>query len=189
MIGALADWAAERAAGGRCVVLVDGRSGAGKTTLAVSLSDRLAQILGRPVQVVSLDDCYPGWDGLAAGAAMVPGMLSPPSMHDSASPDRQGTAPGYRRYDWALGRVAEWVPLDPVAPLVIEGSGSLTGASAQLASLRIWLDAPEQARREAVERRDGPASGWWDGWAAQELAHIAAHDPASLADVRLSPMP
>jgi len=174
MIGALAAWAAERAAGSRCVVLIDGRSGAGKSTLAVLLSERLAQDLGRPVQVVSLDDCYPGWDGLAAGAAMVPGML--------------GASPHYRRYDWALGRPANLVTIDADSPLVIEGCGALTAQSAPLASLRIWLDAPEQARLQAVERRDGAANAWWANWAAQEQAHIAAHDPAGLADVRLEMM-
>ncbi|MEO8095730.1 MAG: hypothetical protein ABI632_12485, partial [Pseudolysinimonas sp.] len=47
------------ASGPRPVVLIDGRSGAGKTTLA----RELAPLVG--AQLVSLDDVYPGWDGLA----------------------------------------------------------------------------------------------------------------------------
>ncbi|MEG8037277.1 hypothetical protein QP157_18770 [Sphingomonas sp. LR61] len=56
---------AAAASGGRLVVLVDGRSGTGKTTLG----DQLAQLLG--AQVVHLDDVYPGWDGLRAAADAV----------------------------------------------------------------------------------------------------------------------
>ena len=62
-IDALAARAA--ASGTRPVVLIDGRSGAGKTTLA----RELAPLLG--AQLVSLDDLYPGWGGLEAGSAAV----------------------------------------------------------------------------------------------------------------------
>jgi len=176
MIDEMAGLAIERAGGGRLVVLIDGRSGAGKSTLAAELANCLAGRLGRPIQVVSLDDCYPGWGGLAAAAAMVLTMLVP-------------AAPGYQRYDWALGRPAEWVPLDPASPIIIEGSGALTRAAAPKAGLRVWLDAPEPVRRQAVEHRDGPAGSWWAAWAAQEMAHMAADDPESLADVAISSPP
>ena len=163
--------AAVARADGRLVVLIDGRSGAGKTTLASSLARHLAGLLGCHVQLVSLDDCYPGWGGLAAGSAAVPEMLSPD--------------PGYSRYDWAAGCTAEWVPLDAGAPIVIEGSGALTPASAELASLRVWLDAPEAIRRQAVEDREGSTEDWWELWADQEEAHIAANNPEGLADVSI----
>jgi len=170
VIEELADQVIDRAGDGRLVVLIDGRSGAGKSTLAVALADTLAHRLGRPIQVVSLDDCYPGWGGLSAGAAMVPVMLEP-------------VAPGYRRYDWIGGRPTDWVMLDPREPIIIEGSGALTRASAPLASSRIWMDAPEPVRRQAVEVRDGPVGDWWDTWAAQEDRHIAENDPEHLADI------
>ena len=58
---------AELAAPPRPVVLVDGRSGAGKSTLAA----RLVAAWPGPVTLVSLDDLFPGWDGLAAGSDAV----------------------------------------------------------------------------------------------------------------------
>jgi len=157
---------------GRLVVLIDGRSGAGKTTLAHDLADVLTQRLGRPVQSVSLDDVYPGWHGLAAAAAAVPQMLAL-------------VRPGYRSYDWAQGRLTDWVSLDPTAPIIVEGSGALTRESAPMATLSVWLDGPEAVRRQAAVVRDGNVDDWWDDWSAQEIAHIAADNSIILADVVL----
>jgi uridine kinase len=47
------------------VILIDGQSGAGKTTLAQRVVQRWP-VQGR-VQSVALDSLYPGWDGLEAG--------------------------------------------------------------------------------------------------------------------------
>ena len=62
-------------------MLIDGRSGTGKTTLGEALATELG------AQLVHLDDVYPGWDGLSAAAsAVVEDVLGAPS--------------GYRRWDW-----------------------------------------------------------------------------------------
>ena len=61
LVGAIRDAAPSR----RPVVLLDGRSGSGKTVLAESLAPRL------DAQLVSLDELYPGWEGLEAGSAGV----------------------------------------------------------------------------------------------------------------------
>ncbi|MGN7190020.1 ATP-binding protein [Curtobacterium sp. MCBA15_004] len=150
---------------GRLVVLVDGRSGTGKTTLGRALGARLG------ATVLHLDDVYPGWDGLrAASDAVVDQVLGAPS--------------GYRRWDWAASRPAEWVPVGPAGPLIVEGCGALSRRSAPLASLRVWLEADDAVRHERAIGRDGEVfAREWDRWAAQEAAFIAAEDPASLADV------
>ena len=169
-IDELADLALATSEGYRLVALIDGRSGAGKTTLARDLADALTQRLGKPVQTVSLDDVYPGWDGLAAAAAAVPQMLA-------------SVGAGYRRYDWVEARQADWVAIDPKAPIIIEGSGAITQKSAPKATLRIWVDGPEAVRRQAVTARDGDVTPWWANWSAQEQTHIEADDPITLADV------
>ena len=153
---------------GRPVVLIDGRSGAGKTTLA----QRLAPLLGG--QLVSLDDIYPGWDGLAAGSAAVPGML--------AGPDA-----GWRRWDWTAGRAAEWHPVDPDRAIVVEGCGAISAASRALATFAIWMDGPADERRARALARDPGYAPFWDRWAAQEEAHIEREDPRALADLVLGP--
>lgn len=157
----------------RQVVLVDGGSGSGKTTFAHALAHRMRGA-GRRVQVVSLDDLYPGWHGLAAASAMV-------------VDDVLGRG-GYRRWDWHAGRPAEWVALDPDADLVVEGCGALTPASAALATRRIWLELDaETRRRRALGRADGDDfRPWWDIWADQEAEHWHAHQPWRLADTIMS---
>ena len=156
---------AAAATGGRLVVLVDGRSGTGKTTLGDALGARIG------ARVVHLDDVYPGWDGLRAAAdAVVSDVLGAPS--------------GYRRWDWAASAPAEWVPVDPDVPLVVEGCGALSRASAPLATLRVWLEADDAVRRDRAIGRDGEVfAREWERWAAQEAAFIAEEDPAALADV------
>lgn len=147
------------------MVLLDGRSGTGKTTLG----DALAAELG--AQLVHLDDLYPGWDGLAAAAGVV-------------VRDVLGAPSGYRRWDWEASEPAGWVSVDPDLPVVIEGCGALSRASAPLGTLRVWLEADDDERWRRAIGRDGEVfAREWERWAAQELAFIAAEDPAALADV------
>lgn len=151
------------------VTIIDGRSGSGKTELAA----RLAAETG--ARVIHMDDLYAGWHGLATGSRLLErGILAPLSA---------GEAAVWRRWDWSLG---DWGPadrVDPGQPLVVEGCGSITIESCEHAGRTIWLEAPEDVRRARVLERDGDA-GWWMLWREQEDAHIAANDPASLADER-----
>jgi hypothetical protein len=169
-IGALARRIRDRARGVRPVVLVDGRSGTGKTTLADALAPALA------AQTVHLDDLYPGWDGLRAGSdAVVRDVL--------AAPDATTGRPGWRRWDWGTGLQTEWRHVDPASPLLVEGCGSLSRASARLATYRLWLELDDDVRRIRALDRDGEVfAREWDRWSAQEDAFIAAEDPVALAD-------
>ena len=172
--------------GRRPVILIDGRSGAGKTTLAHQLSARLGGRDGLTSQLVSLDDCYPGWNGLAAASAAVPQTMLPAPDGVDGAPSRPA-ASGYRRYDWSTGRLTDWVPLDDRQPLIIEGCGAITPASAARATLRLWVCDAESQRRAAATSRDGDVTAWWRAWSAQEQRHIEADHPDALADVIINP--
>lgn len=155
----------------RAVVLIDGGAGSGKTTLGIQLRDSWRG----PVHLVSLDDVYPGWSGLADGSRAVHTTIL------------RGLRPGYRRWDWALGARAEWVPLDPDRALIIEGCGALTPHSSALATLRIWCHLDADTRRDRAIARDGDTlARHWDDWAAQEAEHWRRHRPWELADLRLA---
>ncbi|MCU1481169.1 MAG: hypothetical protein JWQ19_1955 [Subtercola sp.] len=148
------------------VLLIDGRSGSGKTALATALAAAL------DAQLVHLDDIYPGWNGLDAASRHV---------HDELL---TGATARWQRWDWANEQPAEWASVDPGLPLVIEGIGSLSRANAVAATFAVWLELDDDSRRRRALGRDGAAyEPHWEMWAAQEDAFLAREDPASLADV------
>ncbi|MFJ6652518.1 hypothetical protein ACIQLJ_06975 [Microbacterium sp. NPDC091313] len=159
------------------VVLVDGRSGAGKTSLAQRLVARWPQ-RGR-VQLVALDALYPGWDGLAEGVEY--------ARQTILVPHARGLIGVWQRWDWTAGERAEAHAVDPSLPLIVEGAGLLTARTAPLGDVRVWLEAPADARKRRALTRDGDAyRPHWERWSAQEDEHIRANAPASSASLVLA---
>ena len=176
-LGHLADRIVRDASGRRPVVMIDGGSGSGKTTLAHTLADAVAPRLG-PVQVVSLDSVYPGWHGLDAASRAV---------HETIL---RAEDPGYQGWDWNREAPSEWHQIDGRLPLIVEGCGALTPASAALASTRLWLQMDAVRRKTRALDRDGDDfRPWWDAWAAQEHRHWRRDKPRSLADAIVVPPP
>lgn len=145
-------------------VLIDGRSGSGKTELARALLE------GWPgAQLVRLDSLYPGWDGLDAGSLAVPSIL---------------TGFRWQEWDWAADEPGEWQTLDRSRPLIIEGVGALSRASRPLADVALWVELGAAERKRRALDRDGDLyAPHWDRWAAQEERFIAREHPQRLADV------
>ena len=153
----------------RPVILVDGGSGSGKTSLAAQVAQAWPHPL--PLQTVCLDNVYPGWSGLAAGSRAVPGIIA-------------GPCPGYQRWDWDRARPAEQVQLDPAAAVLVEGCGALSRVSARLATLRVWVEVDAATRRAAPPPRDrGGFDPYWELWAAQEHTHWRRNQPWRWADL------
>lgn len=147
-------------------ILIDGRSGSGKTELARAIAADWPD-----AQLVRMDDLYPGWTGLREGVALVPGVL------------RTGR---YRAWDWEAGRYGDERELDLDRPVIIEGVGAISRASAPLADLTVWVEYPDTARRARALERDGLVfAPHWDDWAAQEEVFLQAENPRKLADVTL----
>lgn len=147
-------------------MLVDGRSGSGKSLLA------RAMVAQKPaLQLVRMDDLYPGWGGLDAGSRHVHDFLIAAAIRR------------WQRWDWEADEPAEWHVLDPSRPILVEGCGALSRANRALAAHAVWVELDEDARRERVRARDGDS--WvdrWDDWAAQEEAFISRENPRDLAD-------
>ena len=139
------------------ILLIDGRSGSGKT--------ELGRLLGTPV--LRMDDLYPGWQGLQAAAKQLPEILR---------------TRRWRRWDWASSDFAEWNELGD-GDLVVEGCGALTAASRALADFGVWVEHPTASRKQRALRREPDFAAHWDDWAAQEDAHIALNRPRELADL------
>lgn len=154
------------------VVLIDGQSGAGKTSLARALVARWP-VAGR-VQMVALDSVYPGWDGLHEGVEL--------AREQILVPHARGLIGVWQRWDWETAAPAEAHAVDPSLPLIVEGSGILTAATARLGDVRVWLEAPAASRRERALQRDGEAyRPHWDRWARQEERHLRDDQPQRLA--------
>ena len=134
------------------VVTIDGYSGSGKSTLAAALASLLPGW-----QVLHLDDWYPGWDGLAAGARIARRI---------AADLREGRAPSYEAWDWEAGETGAMIRV-PLAPTIIEGCGAIEAE----ADLAIWIADPgEDERRSRALARDGQTyAPHWRRWADQDL--------------------
>jgi hypothetical protein len=156
------------------VVIIDGRSGAGKSSLAGRLTREWP--LRTPVQLVALDSLYPGWEGLERGAEI--------ARETILVPHGRGRLGIWRRWDWEHGEPAEAHAVDPALGLILEGCGALTPASAALADVTVWVDGPHASRQARALERDGDGfRAKWNMWAAQEEAHMARHSPEALARI------
>ena len=154
------------------MVLIDGRSGAGKTSLARLLV--AAWPLRGRVQLVALDSLYPGWEGLDAGIEL--------AREQILVPHARGFVGVWQRWDWDDDTTAEAHAVDPSLPLIVEGSGLLNPVTARLGDVRVWLESPPAPRKQRALTRDGDAyRPHWEQWARQEDRHLARDDPAKLA--------
>jgi uridine kinase len=165
-------------AGGRAnaVVLIDGPSGSGKSTLADDLVG--AWPTGSVPVLVRLDDIYPGWNGLDAAAAHL--------TESVLLPRAAGRPAAWQRWDWAAGRAAEWHPVDPSRPLIVEGCGTLARANVLISDVRVWLEADTAVRKRRALARDGATFGdHWEQWQDEWEAYCARETPEHWADIRL----
>jgi len=147
-------------AGTTRVLAIDGRSGAGKTSLAAALAGQL----GAPV--LSLEGLYGGWDGLERGIDLL--------VTDVLVPLAAGWAADVPKYDWVAGEWAEPVVLEPPEVLIVEGVGAGARRAAAFESLLVWLEVPALTRKKRALDRDGETfAPYWDQWAAQEDLMLA----------------
>ncbi|SDG14744.1 (d)CMP kinase [Pseudonocardia oroxyli] len=160
--------------GGCRLVTIDGRSGAGKSTLA----ERLGAELGAPV--LSMEELYPGWSGLAAAVPLARDWI--------AAPLWRGEPARWWPWDWARGERGS-ARVQPVAPIVlVEGCGSGAAALRPFTSTAVWLECPEPDRDRRLRSRSD-----WSGyaphaadWRAQEDA-LYAHHPTPDVTLRCPP--
>lgn len=163
-------------------VLIDGRSGAGKTSLAASLI-REFDDAAVPAALVHVEDMYPGWDGLDAAIRTLSDELIPAWAH--------GRAAAWTPWDWSADAPAAERRSTEAAPvIVLEGVGassasvleSVSRAGAQ--ALTVWVSLDNEARKQRALARDGEAyAPHWDRWAAQEDAWLAGPNAPGAPDI------
>ncbi|MGR0219353.1 hypothetical protein [Agromyces sp. ZXT2-6] len=160
------------------LVLVDGPSGAGKTTFAAALIEAWP---GRSPRLVRVDEAIPGWPGLHRGSARLGRSLIAPHLRGGA-----GTV---HRWDWLADRPGALRRMTPGRALIVEGCGAFQVGRCRPDAIRVWLDAPYAIRRRrALERDRGAFDPHWEEWEADWRRHrlrTAAHRSPALR-VRLA---
>ena len=160
------------------IILVDGRTGSGKTTFAAALQNRLFQKGESAPRVVHMDDLYEGWDGLQAGVDyLIRQILNPLNRREGAS---------WQEFDWAAGeRTGTWREFRGGTPLIIEGVGALSRVAAAQAAVTIWLEADQTVRQARIAERNAVGDGdgsWFAMWSAQEADFYAREKSTEIAD-------
>jgi uridine kinase len=172
-----------RLCAGRTLVLVDGRSGGGKTTVAELLAEALS---GAVVHTddVAWEQSMTDWDHL-----LVSGVLDP---------WRSGRGVSYRPPAWVAHdrRGAIEVPANADV-LVVEGVGAGRASLASLADLVVWVQSDRvEARRRGIERDASygtrtpeEAEAFWEEWMAAEEPLLAHERPWTRADLVVNGTP
>ena len=155
--------------------LIDGPSGAGKTTLANEIESQWNS--PGKLQVVHMDDLYPGWDGLGSGAVQALRMLQERSRGEDSR---------WQRYDWEKQVLREWHSVDAREPLLIEGCGSSPAGAKELSQVRLWVEAPEALRKERALSRTGENfAEHWTQWDEQFAEYCFVHTPQARATLQV----
>lgn len=158
------------------IIAVDGRSGAGKTTLAVELAARLRQ--HHKVSLFHLEDIYPGWNGLMPGIERYVGTV--------LTPLSSGQAAEWTSWDWERHYDGGLNVTLPAEIIIVEGVGAAAETARPLLDAVVWVECPGEDRRRRALARDGSTyEPYWDSWAAQEEQWLASDAVISAADVRV----
>lgn len=174
-------------AGVPLVVALDGRSGAGKTTLAAQLAGELTE-RGVPVTVFHMEDLYQGWQGLEAAVEQWRAI--------SAALAQGQPVPPYTGWDWEASRPTgpHIFPTPPAAGtgqadahpvLLCEGVGSACGQ----VDCAYWVQLPDAVRKHRALTRDGATyAPYWHTWAAQEDS-LQSREVATYRDIKHISLP
>lgn len=167
--------------GERRLVLVDGRSGSGKSTVA----DRLARLLDGVV--VHSDDIAWHLDPIDWAGVLRDGVIAPWLRGEPVS---------FRPPGWVTKGRPGAVEVPACSVLVVEGVGAGRAALAAGADLVVWVQADrDEARRRGLARdvelgrTPDEAEAFWEEWMRAEEPFLAADRPWSRAALVVSGTP
>ena len=163
------------------LVLVDGRSGSGKSTFA----ERLARLLDGAV--VHSDDIAWHHDPIHWVDVLVDNVIAP---------WRRGEAVGFRPPGWVVQGRPGRVDVPPRPVLIVEGVGAGRSELAARAELVVWVQSDRDEARRRGLRRDvelgrtpKEAEAFWDEWMRAEEPFLAADRPWSRASLIVNGTP
>jgi uridine kinase len=150
-----------------CIVAVDGRGGAGKTSLA----DRLASELAAPV--IHTDD-FASWEN--------PTDWWPDLIAEALQPLAAGKPARFRPTTWG-DTERELVEIEPSDFVILEGVTASREAFRPYLAFSIWIETPRELRlRRGLERDGEQALPLWQAWMDAEDRYVERERPAERAD-------
>lgn len=155
------------------VIGIDGRAGAGKSTLAARLAGLLS---GAPV--VHADDFATSEDQAPSSSRLLEQVLLPLSRNQAAL---------YQRYDWDAQQLAEWHEIAVGEYLILEGVTVIQSEFRPYLALSVWVStARKECFRRGVQRDGQDYLEEWHEWQDIEDRYIAREDPEGAADAVVS---
>ncbi len=153
------------------LVAIDGRGGAGKSSLSAWLASHL------DATVIHVDDfgrpgkAYDEWDwDRLREQALTPLVLN--------------QAGRYQRYDWSSDQLGEWIAFEAGGVVLVEGVSVMRKELGDAWALTIWVDAPYDLRLARGLERDGESMRevWVNEWMPQEDLYVSEQSPRERAD-------
>ena len=128
------------------LIAIDGRAGAGKTTLAAVLFAELK--LKHSVDVIHMDDLYDGWDN-ALGVKLTQTLEIIVKAHQLNKTFEIDI------YNWGSMKFDSTQKIEPVEILILEGVGAGQKVVRQAGATLYWLDIDPEVGLARVLKRDG----------------------------------
>ena len=169
------------------LVALDGRSGAGKSTVAAQVGAQTGAL------VIDGDDFYRGgadafWDALSP-AEKVDLVIDWERQRSLLEQLRRGEAVTWQPYDWDAddGRLGAPVTAGPAAVVLLDGAYSARKELSDLYSQRVLLAVARDVRRERLLRREGERyrAGWEARWGEAEDLYFDVLMPPAVFDLVL----
>lgn len=166
-------------------IALDGRSAAGKTTLAARLAESL------DATVIEGDDFYAGGTEVRAAkpADLVAACIDWPQQRLVLETLRAGREAAWHAFDWESfdGRVCTQLTLKAARPFVIlEGVYSARPELSDLIDLAVFVRTDEGVREARLIARDGLISPWERQWHAAEDYYFEFICPLTRFDALIS---
>ena len=172
------------AAEGRAIIAIDGRSAAGKTTLAAALAAQLG------AATVHMDDFYlPRAQQPADLTAAPGGNMDFARFRAEVVPIlRSGEAGSYRVFDCKAQALSQTVEIPAGASVIVEGAYCLHPALPELYDLRLFVTVAPQTQLARVLQRGGEAAldAFRSRWIPAEEAYFKAFDVQARCDFTMT---
>jgi uridine kinase len=147
------------------IIAIDGPAGAGKTTLAQTISLALSPHMS--TTVIHMDELYPGWEK-ALGGELTQTLTWLTSCHKARKPLM------YSIFDWHSNEFSAPKTLPSTELLILEGVASAQIAIEDSLATSLWLDLDPQIGFQRVIERDGSTiSSEMKKWLATQEQHFA----------------